>query len=136
MKMIIVGRNRVQISTVKLKTWENKRWFVTGTDQYKMPPDGFTRIIVTRYGHRLKDEEGIVTHEGALAPYHCRNQDYSINRLLMEVRAHKTLASNGKGKVDLKKIIAKGKVRSWMRELAASGPTVLVMIIVLWALIF
>lgn len=135
MKIIIVGRNRVQISKVKLKTWENKRWFVTGTDQYKMPPDGFQRIIATRYGHPVKDDEGLIFHEGSLAPYHCRNQDYSINRLLMEVRAHKVMATNN-GKVNLKDMLAKVKVRSWLRELSVSGPTVLVIVIVLWALIF
>lgn len=134
MKIIIVGRNRVQISKVKLKTWENKRWFVTGTDQYKMPPDGFQRIIATKYGHPLRDDEGLIFREGALAPYHCRNQDYTINRLLMEVRAHKVMAVNGK--VKLKDLFAKAKVRSWMRELRLSGPTLLVVIIVLWALIF
>lgn len=134
MKLIIVGRNRAQISKVKLKTWEMRRWFVSGTDQYKMPPDAFQRIISTRYGHPIKDDEGMIFHEGSLTPYHCRNQDFSANRLLMEVRAHKVMAKNGK--VRFKDLIAKANVRSWIHELYIAGPTLLVIIIVLWALIF
>ena len=52
----------------------------------------------------------------------------------MEVRAHKVMAKNGKAR--LKDLIVKANVRSWLRELRLAGPSLIVVIIVLWALIF
>lgn len=132
MKAIIVGRNRVEIGRVKIKTWQNKRWYVTGTDLYKMSPDSFQRIISTKYGHPIRDDEGMIYCEGAICPYHPNNQLFTANKILTEIRQHKLMLSDKK--VSLGDLV--GRNRANIRELRAAAPMLLVAFIVVWAVVF
>lgn len=132
MKAIIIGKNRVEIGRVKIKTWQMKRWYLTGADLYKMSPEDFKRIISTRYGHPIRDDEGMIYKEGALEPYHPKNSCYTANKIVSEIRQHKQMISDKK--VSLRDIV--GTHKKDLRELRAAAPMLLVGFIVLWAVVF
>lgn len=132
MKAIIVGVNRAEIGKVKLKTWQLKRWYLTGADLYKMSPEDFQRIISTKYGHPIRDDEGLIYPEGALAPYHPKHALYSANKIVSEIRQHKQMISDKK--VRWTELV--GKHSRDLRELRKSWPMLLVGFIVLWAVVF
>lgn len=132
MKAIIIGKNRVEIGRVKIKTWQLKRWYLTGADLYKMSPEDFKRITETRYGHPVRDDEGMIYKEGSLEPYHPKNALYTANKIVSEIRQHKQMISEKK--VTMRDIV--GHHQKDLRELRAAWPMLLVGFIVLWAVIF
>ena len=132
MKAIIIGKNRVEIGRVKTKTWQMKRWYLTGADLYKMPPEDFKRIISTRYGHPIRDDEGMIYKEGSLEPYHPKNALYTATKIVSEIRQHKQMISERK--VTMRDIV--GHHQKDLRELRAAAPMLLVGFIVLWAVVF
>ena len=132
MKAIIIGKNRVEIGRVKIKTWQMKRWYLTGADLYKMPPEDFKRVLSTRYGHPIRDDEGMIYHEGALEPYHPVNSKHSANKIVSEIRQHKQMISEKK--VTMRDIV--GKHQKDLKEIRAAAPMLLVGFIVVWAVVF
>lgn len=132
MKAIVIGVNRVEVGRVKVKTWQLKRWYLTGADLYKMSPEDFQRIISTRYGHPIRDDEGLIYPEGALCPYHPKHALYSANKIVSEIRQHKQMIAEKK--ISWKELV--GKHRADLKELRAAAPMLLVGFIVLWAVIF
>ena len=143
MLAFIIGRNRAVIGKVKLKDWEKYHWYLSGSQLYRMYPDQMVRVIRTRYGHPIKDEEAMQWHENALIPYHprghhVRNENgelvpdlefYKLSRQLSDIREHMLMVP-GKKKVRLKDIVAKN--RSLIRELVGYVPLMIAGIIFLW----
>lgn len=143
MLAFIIGRNRAVIGKVKLKDWEKYHWYLSGSQLYRMYADQMVRVIRTRYGHPIKDEEAMQWHENSLIPYHPRGkpivtedgmtipdlQFYTLSRQLSDIREHMLMVP-GKKKVKLKDIVAKN--RSLFRELVGYLPLMLAGIIFLW----
>lgn len=143
MLAFIIGRNRAVIGKVKLRDWEKYHWYLSGSQLYRMYPDQMVRVIRTRYGHPIKDEEAMQWHENALIPYHprghhVRNENgelvpdlefYKLSRQLSDIREHMLMVP-GKKKVRLKDIVAKN--RSLIRELVGYVPLMIAGIIFLW----
>ena len=143
MLAFIIGRNRAVIGKVKLKDWEKYHWYLSGSQLYRMYPDQMVRVIRTRYGHPIKDEEAMQWHENSLIPYHPRGkpivtedgttipdlQFYTLSRQLSDIREHMLMVP-GKKKVKLKDIVAKN--RSLIRELVGYVPLMIAGVIFLW----
>lgn len=143
MLAFIIGRNRAVIGKVKLKDWEKYHWYLSGSQLYRMYSDQMVRVIRTRYGHPIKDEEAMQWHENSLIPYHPRGhhvrnengelvpdlQFYTLSRQLSDIREHMLMVP-GKKKVKLKDIVAKN--RSLIRELVGYVPLMIAGVIFLW----
>ena len=67
MKVYIIGRNRVEMCTVKPRDYD-KHFFVTRGQLYKMYPDNLMRTIRYEYGVRRRDEEVIIYPENGVKP--------------------------------------------------------------------
>lgn len=143
MLAFILGRNRAVIGKVRLKDWEKYHWYLSGSQLYRMYPDQMVRVVRTRYGHPIKDEEAMQWHENSLIPYHPRGnhkldengapvpdlQFYTLSRQLSDIREHMLMVP-GKKKVKLKDIVAKN--RSLIRELVGYVPLMIAGVIFLW----
>lgn len=68
MKVIIIGRNRAEFCTIK-RGDEEKHWVRTRGQTYMVMPDGLTRVIQTKHGKRVDDDEIMVFSENASKPY-------------------------------------------------------------------
>lgn len=143
MLAFIIGRNRAVIGKVKLKDWEKYHWYLSGSQLYRMYADQMVRVIRTRYGHPIKDEEAMQWHENSLIPYHPRGkptvledgtvvpdlQFYTLSRQLSDIREHMLMVPDKK-KVKLRDIVARNK--SALRELPQYIPLIIAGIIFLW----
>ena len=143
MLAFIIGRNRAVIGKVRLKDWEKYHWYLSGSQLYRMYADQMVRVIRTRYGHPIKDEEAMQWHENSLIPYHPRGkptvledgtvvpdlQFYTLSRQLSDIREHMLMVPDKK-KVKLRDIVAKNK--SALRELPQYIPLIIAGIIFLW----
>lgn len=92
MKILIVGTNRAEYSKIKPKDYD-KHFFEIRRQLYKAYPDGLTRTIITEYGRRQHDEEFIVYKENAIVPYHPRQQQYTMAKIISEIDEHKLMTA-------------------------------------------
>ena len=90
MKVIIIGRNRVEMGTVKTRDL-NKHYYMTHNQLYKVYPDGLTRCKIMKYGRTAGDDEIITYKENAVKPYHPHDQIYTAARLIAEIDEHKLM---------------------------------------------
>lgn len=127
----IIGRNRVVIGKVRLKDWERFHWYLSGTQLYKMYPDQMTRVIRTKYGHPIKDEECMAWHENSIIPYHPKGglDGYRMDKQLSDIREHMLMVPDKK-KVQIGNIVAKN--RGLMKELRPMIPIIIGAVIFLW----
>ena len=139
----IIGRNRVVIGKVSLKDWEKYHWYLSGSQLYRMYPDQMVRVVRTRYGHPIKDEECMTWHENALIPYHPRGhhvlnevgelvpdlQFYKLDRQLSDIREHMLMVP-GRKKVHLGDIVAKH--RGLFRDVRPWIPLLIGAVVFLW----
>lgn len=128
---IIKGENRVVMGKVRLKEWESHHYYLSGTQLYPMYPDAMIRVIRTKYGHRINDEEAQAWHENSTIPYHAKRQSYSMDKTISNIMNRQLMTTTRKG-YDLAKLAIKNR-RSIMQDMAALLPFVLVGLILLRA---
>lgn len=139
----IIGRNRVVIGKVSLRDWEKYHWYLSGSQLYRMYPDQMVRVVRTKYGHPIKDEEGMQWPENGLIPYHPRGhhirneegelvldlQYYTLSKQLSDIREHMLMVPGTK-KVRIGDMVAKN--RGLFKELKPWIPLIVAGILFLW----
>lgn len=93
MQVIIIGKNRVEVCTVKKKDY-NKHFFSTRSQLYRVYPDSFVRMKIDYFG-KFSDEEVVIYPENSEIPLDNPNGiDYSGDAFLEDIHIHKEM-SNG-----------------------------------------
>ena len=131
MLAIIVGVDRVVIDKVKLKDWEKYHYYLNATQLYKMYPNHLMRIERTKYGHRIRSEEGQIWPENGVIPYHRGGMDYSMNKLISEIREHMLMVKNHR--VQLRDLITRRHLS--LSEFAKALPMLIVGAVLLWVML-
>lgn len=96
MILIIVGKNRVAQIKVKLSEWEKRHWVVVGTQQYKIYPNHLMRVVRTKYGRPIKDEEGMIYPENGAVPWHTDPEFFKMDKSLSEIDEHKLMLAESR----------------------------------------
>ena len=96
--MIIIGRNRVELCKLKTSQLEKHWALVRGSQIYKVYPEGLTRMVRSRYGKEIHDEEVIIYAENSTVPHLTHGMDYSAGKVLSEIDEHKLVTYPGKTK--------------------------------------
>lgn len=128
---IIKGENRCVMGKVRVKDWETRHYYLSGSQLYPMYPDAMVRVIRTRYGRRVADEESQMWKENSTIPYHAKTQLYTMNKTISNIMNRQLMTAN-KRKYSLAALAIKNR-RSIMRDLTAMLPFILVGFILLRA---
>lgn len=130
MKVIIIGRNRVEMGKVKTRDL-NKHYYMTHNQLYKVYPDGLTRCKIMKYGRTAGDDEIITYKENAVKPYHPHDQIYTAARLIAEIDEHKLM----KKQSTMGAIYYARQAQEFWKQLKPMIPIILVLIIVIYAML-
>ena len=131
MKILIIGTNRAEYSKIKPKDYD-KHFFEIRRQLYKAYPDGLTRCIVTEYDRRKHDDEYIVYKENSIVPYHTRNQQYTMGKIISEIDEHKLMTS--KSTFGSMRLMMKQATDRW-KQLKVMLPILVAGIILLYAVL-
>lgn len=94
MRVIIIGRNRVENTEIKSKDFD-KHFFVERKQAYRIFPDGFTRMRIYRDGIEQESDEVYVYPENGIVPHMTRGLDYSPEAIKSDIDFHKNATASG-----------------------------------------
>ena len=94
MMMIILGRNRAELSTIKAADYD-KHFFQERKQAYRMFPDGFTRMRIYKDGIEQESEEVYVYAENGIVPRVTHGLDYSAEAIMSDIDFHKNATTAG-----------------------------------------
>ena len=94
MMMIILGRNRAELTTIKSVDYD-KHFFQERKQAYRMFPDGFTRMRIIIDGIEQESEEVYVYAETGIVPHVTHGLDYSAEAIMSDIDFHKNATTAG-----------------------------------------
>lgn len=91
--ILIVGRNRAEFCHPKKKDVDNKHFFVTRNQLYKVYPDMYVRCRTYFCGYEMSTDEYVVYPENGIRPHIQAGSYTNFDKLLMDIDEHKMGAS-------------------------------------------
>lgn len=135
MMVILVGANKATLLRVRGAD-AKKHFLLFRGELYKTYPDGLTRLIVRKFGRRVKTDEVIVYKENAIVPYDCRSQLYTMGKILSEIDNHKKSIGKKRGLFGAYEFYALGHITTIWRTIAPAMPMIIAGVVLLWAVVF
>lgn len=126
--ILIVGSNRAEFCKPKPKDVDNKHFFVTRNQLYKVYPDMYVRVRRYWCGHQVATDEMIVYPENGIRPDIQRGYPTNFDKLMADIDEHKML--NG-----LSKRKSFGTMSSKVRSFKKMFPLILVGAVLAYAFI-
>lgn len=94
MMIIILGRNRAELTTIKSADYD-KHFFQERKQAYRIFPDGFTRMRIYKDGIEQDSEEVYVYAENGIVPHQTHGLDYSPSAIMSDIDFHKNATASG-----------------------------------------
>ena len=92
MMLIIRGRARAELCSIKKKDQEKHYFEHRKSQLYKLYPDEVHRMTIYKYGvMQKKEEEVLIYPENSLIPDHPRGESYVFDKLAAELDSHKIM---------------------------------------------
>ncbi len=134
MIVIIRGRARAEICSIKKKDLEKHYFEHRKSQLYKVFPDDMHRMTIYKYGvMQKKEEEVIVYPENSLKPDHPQDQCYEFDVMASELAQHKLMLPKSTfGKINL----MMKQINQTKKSLMPILPMMIVCLVVAYAFIF